>query len=577
MRKITSLLPLAFLTAVLVLSNYFFLKTITSKKPTSSPKLQSSASTGGRFLKTYAAEFMKSQGNITREEALEQARHFDLIAPQINTYSRDTVTAMKAANPNLIMLVYDNAAYRQQNEGPGTGVPEEWYARSSDGCFLRSKGFGNWLMDTSHSGWITNRVNDSKNRINERGFDGVIYDLLGIAPIRPNYNRKDGRSGCTGSGVPAKPGGGGNWSRAEWLNNVKNIARQTKAEVGGKIVAGNGLDEGQDYFELTKGLFDVGDIMMAETWLRNAPDPIGQYPNESQWKKDVDMLKDAGSQGKTVLAMVKVWDTDNRPAATQAQKEAWHKFSLASFLLGTDGNAMFSFRYDHGKTMSHPWWKIDIGTPNAEYTKVGSVYYRTFSNGMALVNPTNQDATFPLPKTFKKLSGEDVNSVSLPSHTGEILLGEGLPITVTPTPGDGGGLTGFYFNMLNYNGLQQRTGQTIDFDWGDGRPDVQGIENDYFGAVWVGELRVSQAGEYTFYTLSDDIVQLWVGDTAVINNFQPRTNREDSARMNLEAGRSYRVKLIFIDLTGPAAIKLFLSGPGLAKQIIPVEYFSPLP
>lgn len=48
--------------------------------------------------------------------------------------------------------------------------------------------------------------------------------------------------------------------------------------------------------------------------------------------QDVDMLADAGRDGKCVMTYTKLW-TD----ADAATSEAWYWFALTSFLLGTDG------------------------------------------------------------------------------------------------------------------------------------------------------------------------------------------------------------------------------------------------
>jgi hypothetical protein len=64
---------------------------------------------------------------------------------------------------------------------------------------------------------------------------------------------------------------------------------------------------------------------------------------------------------------------------------------------------------------------VNIGVPTGSYAKVGSVYRRSFSNGLVLVNPTTSSATVALSGPYTTLSGTVVTSVTLPPHTGQVL------------------------------------------------------------------------------------------------------------------------------------------------------------
>ena len=65
---------------------------------------------------------------------------------------------------------------------------------------------------------------------------------------------------------------------------------------------------------------------------------------------------------------------------------AAHRFALGTFLLGTNGNQLFDFKYNNGPTLWEPYWeRLVIGTPVNSYKSVSNVYYRQFTKGFVAV------------------------------------------------------------------------------------------------------------------------------------------------------------------------------------------------
>ena len=63
------------------------------------------------------------------------------------------------------------------------------------------------------------------------------------------------------------------------------------------------------------------------------------------------MLVDSEAAGKGMMTMTKLWIT-----ATPAQVDAWHEYTLATFLLGSGGKSKFFFLRSKADTgwMDHP-------------------------------------------------------------------------------------------------------------------------------------------------------------------------------------------------------------------------------
>ena len=140
------------------------------------------------------------------------------------------------------------------------------------------------------------------------------------------------------------------------------------------------------------------------------------------------------------------------------------------------------------------------------------------------------------------------------------------PPTATAT---GTGLYGEYFNSKDLSSRKlTRTDTTVNFDWGSGSPHAL-IGADTFSARWTGWVHAPSTGSYSFHTVSDDGVRLWVDNHLIINNWTNHGATENSGSITLTAGKKYDIKLEYYEDGGAATIKLSWTPPGLSKQIIP--------
>ena len=137
--------------------------------------------------------------------------------------------------------------------------------------------------------------------------------------------------------------------------------------------------------------------------------------------------------------------------------------------------------------------------------------------------------------------------------------------------GQGTGILGVYFGKTNLDGpVIVRLDQSVNFDWGEGEP-VAGIEKDYFGVIWMAEVEAPSSGEFTFSISTDDGGRLFVSDKLLAESLQRADTPEVSGKISLEAGKRYPLKLMYFDLIGNARARLYWSGPGTPKSIIPKE------
>jgi hypothetical protein len=149
-------------------------------------------------------------------------------------------------------------------------------------------------------------------------------------------------------------------------------------------------------------------------------------------------------------------------------------------------------------------------------------------------------------------------------------------ITVTVNnQGTGSGLRGEYYDASNFTTLRlTRTDPTVNFDWGGGSPDSS-VGADTFSVRWTGQVQAQFSETYTFYTMSDDGVRLWVNGTQVVNNWTDHGPTENSGTIALVAGRWTEIKMEFYENGGGAVAKLSWSSPSRPKEIVPASRLSP--
>ncbi len=112
----------------------------------------------------------------------------------------------------------------------------------------------------------------------------------------------------------------------------------------------------------------------------------------------------------------------------------------------------------------------------------------------------------------------------------------------------------YYYNTtLSANVIYTNCTGSINYDWGGGGPG-NGISNDNFSVRWEGYYTLT-AGAYTFRTLTDDGVRLWVNDTLIINNWTDHGSTYDYGYITLPAG-SHKIRMEFYEKGGGAISKL---------------------
>jgi PA14 domain/Domain of unknown function (DUF1929) len=155
-----------------------------------------------------------------------------------------------------------------------------------------------------------------------------------------------------------------------------------------------------------------------------------------------------------------------------------------------------------------------------------------------------------------------------------------VSVTVNPA-GTGTGLTGRYYNDPGTGSkfttlVRTRIDATVNFDWLSGSPVPGVVQTNNFSVRWSGQVQAPVTGNYTFSTVSDDGVRVWVNGVLRINNWTdhaPTTN--SSAPIALVAGVKYSVVMEYYERGGGAVARLRWAYPGQGTQAIPQSRLFP--
>ena len=116
--------------------------------------------------------------------------------------------------------------------------------------------------------------------------------------------------------------------------------------------------------------------------------------------------------------------------------------------------------------------------------------------------------------------------------------------------------------------------QRVDFDWFVSAPDVR-LPADHWSARWTGQVVPRHSDEYTFWTIADDGVRLWVDGRLIVDDWVPRPPTERQGRIRLEAGRAYAIRFEFFERDLYASASLGWQSARQPREVLPADRLLP--
>ena len=203
------------------------------------------------------------------------------------------------------------------------------------------------------------------------------------------------------------------------------------------------------------------------------------------------------------------------------------------------------------------------------------INYQWRFNGTDLAGKTDQALAIP-GMTTAEAGSYDVYLYNNYGYTTSVVATVSVVAPGT-LPGTGTGLLGSYWTgRTNFttSPTLTRVDPLVDFAWDTAAP-APGISVDTFTARWNGQIQALGDGEYTFYTVSDDGVRLWVNGQNIVDNWTPHSPTTNSGTITLAGTNKYDVVLEFFENSGGATITLWWSKAdgSIAPGAVPSSQF----
>lgn len=164
------------------------------------------------------------------------------------------------------------------------------------------------------------------------------------------------------------------------------------------------------------------DGVRLENFLTEPEAPLSQFPDEAEWVSELGVLAQVSANPNLVVLTSTRLGVDTGDGTVRA--EQWLAYALASFLLGNNGTRSY-FGMESALTpqsMDSSLFELEIGSPLGNPFKQAGVYQRRFTEGLVLVNPTNEARAVTLSRNYVDGFGTRYNSFEMQPHTGMILL-----------------------------------------------------------------------------------------------------------------------------------------------------------
>ncbi|MBN2012106.1 chitobiase/beta-hexosaminidase C-terminal domain-containing protein [candidate division KSB1 bacterium] len=92
--------------------------------------------------------------------------------------------------------------------------------------------------------------------------------------------------------------------------------------------------------------------------------------------------------------------------------------------------------------------------------------------------------------------------------------------------------------------------------------------DNHFAIEFIGQIHINKAGEYTFFTNSDDGSKLFIDGAEVVNNDGAHGTQFRQGTVTLTPG-AHHIKVDYFEDGGGEDLTVYYEGPGISRQIIP--------
>jgi hypothetical protein len=319
---------------------------------------------------------------------------------------------LKAANPSLTVLMYQNTSAMTKGAGPG-GV--------------YSSGVGYEQADTAHPDWFLKDT--SGKRIVEGSYDWVYMADLGNAAYQDAWATTviDRLNSGPWDGVfmddvnttamyhtdPSKIAQYPNDAAYQAATRSMLAAVGPRLRAAGKLAIPN-IGSWSGYPAVAKDWLQFVDGGMDEMFAKWSTSPGVGYRPAIDWKTQVEEIRATESMGKRFLAVTQAGSGD-----AQAERYGWATVLMAAKSTNTSYVAATNYNSDPDWL---PEYDAPIGDPTGAATALGNgAYARTFANGLVVVNPSSSSVKVAFGGAYSGSGLANATSATLAPNTALVL------------------------------------------------------------------------------------------------------------------------------------------------------------
>ena len=295
----------------------------------------------------------------------------------LQQYQAARVPQLKAANPNLKVLMYKNLSGMTERTSSGfvsggvatqdAAAHPEWYLLNTSGQRFTSRYFGwVWIADVGSASYQQQWADNVLGEIAAGGWDGVFMDDTNpTMSWHYDVNRI------------AKYPTDAAWQAATRSALVSIGARFRSA---GKLVIPNFSNQ-KSFPAVIKDWMGLVDGGLNEQFLKWGTTQTGPetYDPTDYWELQLEQMKEAEAAGKYYLGITPSTATDRTAA----------RYGFATMLLAGGGKLQFALHNDYTNERWFEEYDYAIGNPaGAESKDASGIHKRVFANGLVYVNPT---------------------------------------------------------------------------------------------------------------------------------------------------------------------------------------------
>ena len=96
----------------------------------------------------------------------------------------------------------------------------------------------------------------------------------------------------------------------------------------------------------------------------------------------------------------------------------------------------------------------------------------------------------------------------------------------------------------------------------------ENFPSDNFSVRWEGKIKIDRTSKYTFYTISDDGVRLFIDGKNIINNWEAQPATENKGTITLEGNKTYPIIVEYFEDSGGEAMILGWENESFTKRLI---------